>query len=198
MSRPTSSRRPSRSPRRSRPRLQFVPEGAPLPVHQLRPGADAARRRRGQARGAGAGRGAGAHAPRPMSAGALQAPTTPPENLAATLREHGRAVLAPAGFARLVHAEIAELDALRPSWDDLPADAHLRDGGRYRRRRHASFVVDRVTTSGCAAARALAAGRIQRPARRPRALVRADRRGVAGDAGVAARCCCRSRRWRRS
>jgi hypothetical protein len=77
-----------------------------------------------------------------MSAGALQAPTTPPENLAAALREHGRAVLAPAGFTRLVRAEIAELDALRPSWDDLPADAHLRDGGRYRRRRHASFVVD--------------------------------------------------------
>jgi hypothetical protein len=77
-----------------------------------------------------------------MSAGALQAPTTPPEDLAEALREHGRAVLAPAGFARLVHAEIAELDALRPSWNDLPADAHLRDGGRYRRRRHASFVVD--------------------------------------------------------
>ena len=37
---------------------------------------------------------------------------------------------------------VAELDALRPSWDALPPDAHLRDGGRYRRRRHASFVVD--------------------------------------------------------
>lgn len=26
-------------------------------------------------------------------------------------------------------------------WNDLPADAYLRDGGRYRRRRHGSFVV---------------------------------------------------------
>lgn len=27
-------------------------------------------------------------------------------------------------------------------WDDLPPDAHMRDGGRYRRRRHGSFIVD--------------------------------------------------------
>jgi hypothetical protein len=78
-----------------------------------------------------------------MSEPALQAPATAPEELAAAVRANGRAVLAPAGFARFVHAGIAELDALRPSWDDLPPDAHLRDGGRYRRRRHASFVVDR-------------------------------------------------------
>ena len=77
-----------------------------------------------------------------MSAAALQAPTTPPEKLATVLREQGRAVLAPAGLARFARTEIAELDALRPSWDELPPDAHLRDGGRDRRRRHASFVVD--------------------------------------------------------
>jgi hypothetical protein len=35
----------------------------------------------------------------------------------------------------------AELDALRGAWSDLPPDEHLRDGGRYRRRRHASCVV---------------------------------------------------------
>jgi hypothetical protein len=29
-----------------------------------------------------------------------------------------------------------------PSWNDLPADRYLRDGGRYRRRRHGSFVVE--------------------------------------------------------
>jgi hypothetical protein len=27
-------------------------------------------------------------------------------------------------------------------WNDLPPDGHLRDGGRYRRRRHSCFVVD--------------------------------------------------------
>jgi hypothetical protein len=77
-----------------------------------------------------------------MSEIALQAPTTAPAELPEALRAHGRAVLAPAGFARFVGADIVALDALRASWDDLPPDAHLRDGGRYRRRRHASFVVD--------------------------------------------------------
>jgi hypothetical protein len=70
------------------------------------------------------------------------APATAPAELASMLRDRGRAVLSPAGFAAFVDAGIAELDALRGSWNDLPADAHLRDGGRYRRRRHSSFVVD--------------------------------------------------------
>jgi len=78
-----------------------------------------------------------------MSAAALQASTTAPEELAAALRDGGRAVLAPAGFVRFAGAAIAELDALRPSWDELPPDVHLRDGGHYRRRRHASFIVER-------------------------------------------------------
>ena len=74
--------------------------------------------------------------------GAPAAPTTAPDELAAALRDGGRAVLSPAGFAAFVGSGVAELDALRPSWDDLPPDAHLRDGGRYRKRRHASFIVD--------------------------------------------------------
>jgi hypothetical protein len=77
-----------------------------------------------------------------MSAAAPSAPTTAPRELAAALAGRGHAVLAPSDFARFAGASVAELDALRPSWDALPADAHLRDGGRYRRRRHASFVVD--------------------------------------------------------
>ena len=78
--------------------------------------------------------------PSPMTA--FAAAITPPEALDAALRERGRAVLAPAGFEALVGASPAELDALRGSWNSLPPDAHLRDGGRYRQRRHASFVVD--------------------------------------------------------
>jgi len=73
---------------------------------------------------------------------AFAATITPPEGLVEALREQGRAVLAPAGFEALVGASIADLDALRGSWNSLPPDAHLRDGGRYRQRRHASFVVD--------------------------------------------------------
>src|SRR5690606_41312296 len=34
------------------------------------------------------------------------------------------------------------LDPLRSTWDDLPADPHLRDGGHYRFRRHSCYVLD--------------------------------------------------------
>ena len=57
------------------------------------------------------------------------------------LRERGYAALDPAGTVALLGSTPAELDALRPYWDRLPPDAHLKDGGRYRRRRHACFVV---------------------------------------------------------
>jgi hypothetical protein len=78
-----------------------------------------------------------------MTAAAPSAPTIAPDALAAALAGRGHAVLAPADFARFAATTIAELDALRPSWDALPVDAHLRDGGRYRRRRHASFIIDK-------------------------------------------------------
>jgi hypothetical protein len=78
-----------------------------------------------------------------MSATTLAVPATPLAALAGALAGSGHAVLAPADFARFAGATVAELDALRPAWDDLPPDAHLRDGGRYRRRRHSSFVVER-------------------------------------------------------
>jgi len=77
-----------------------------------------------------------------MSEPALAVPTTTLAALGAALAERGHAVLAPADFARFAATSIAELDALRPSWDALPPDVHLRDGGRYRRRRHSSFVVE--------------------------------------------------------
>ncbi|MEO5844105.1 MAG: 2OG-Fe dioxygenase family protein [Caldimonas sp.] len=77
-----------------------------------------------------------------MSAPALSAPTTALGGLAAAIDDPGHAVLAPADFARFVGASVAALDALRPSWDALPPDIYLRDGGRYRRRRHASFIVE--------------------------------------------------------
>ena len=77
-----------------------------------------------------------------MTAPLLAAPITAPSRLAVTLAGQGHAVLAPAGLCEWVPATPAELGGLRASWDDLPADAYLRDGGRYRRRRHASYVID--------------------------------------------------------
>ena len=71
----------------------------------------------------------------------LDPPITPPERLDAMLRDPGYAVLSSDGLHRLLGAQTGELQCLAPSWDHLPPDAHLRDGGRYRRRRHACFVV---------------------------------------------------------
>ena len=58
------------------------------------------------------------------------------------LREHGVSLLSPGSMAMLLHADAAQWQALRPSWDLLPADPHLKDGGHYRKRRHASFVLN--------------------------------------------------------
>jgi hypothetical protein len=77
-----------------------------------------------------------------MTTTMLTPPITEPAQLDEALRDRGHAVLSPAGLRELLRASAAELDALRPSWDALPPDAYLRDGGRYRRRRHACFVVD--------------------------------------------------------
>ena len=46
-------------------------------------------------------------------------------------------------MAALVGTPVPELAALAPAWNDLPRDEYLRDGGRYRSRRHACFVQDR-------------------------------------------------------
>jgi hypothetical protein len=64
-----------------------------------------------------------------------------PARLSDTLRHTGQAAISPAGLASLIDAGTADLMALRPSWNDLPPDAYLRDGGRYRKRRHSCFVV---------------------------------------------------------
>lgn len=67
---------------------------------------------------------------------------TDPRHLAPVLQQQGYAVLDPQGVCRLAGCELAELEALRPGWDDLPPDAYLKDGGRYRRRRHSCFVIE--------------------------------------------------------
>ena len=72
----------------------------------------------------------------------LNPPITDPARLNDALRARGHAVLGAAGLRELLGTSAAALDALRPSWAELPPDAHLRDGGRYRRRRHACFVVE--------------------------------------------------------
>jgi hypothetical protein len=57
------------------------------------------------------------------------------------LRGQGYAVVAPQAVCELAGCALADLLALRPSWEGLPPDNHLKDGGHYRKRRHSCFVV---------------------------------------------------------
>jgi len=69
-------------------------------------------------------------------------PLTALSDLNAQLGGSGFAVLDAPTFSQLCGVSTAELKAWQPFWDDLPPDTHLRDGGRYRRRRHGCFVVE--------------------------------------------------------
>lgn len=71
-------------------------------------------------------------------------PLTPPDQLMPQMLGRGYAVLGAAAVAALAGVDLAALRALEPDWADLPPDLYLRDGGRYRRRRHACFVVDQA------------------------------------------------------
>lgn len=68
-------------------------------------------------------------------------PLSRPEDVVQVLTGRGFVVTDPAGLAELTGVSLPELAALAVDWNDLPVDAYLRDGGHYRRRRHASFVV---------------------------------------------------------
>lgn len=70
-----------------------------------------------------------------------------PEALGAELKRQGYVVLDASTVSALSHCAAADLQALRPLWTHLPPDAHLKDGGRYRRRRHACFQVSGAVVS---------------------------------------------------
>jgi hypothetical protein len=72
----------------------------------------------------------------------LTPPFEAPSQVVSSLRERGYAVLGPQGVGELADCSMAALDALHADWHDLPPDGYLKDGGRYRRRRHSCFVVD--------------------------------------------------------
>lgn len=69
-------------------------------------------------------------------------PLTTLLQLRAQLSRAGWAVLDAASVRELTHTSATALRALQPTWASLPPDLHLRDGGRYRRRRHGCFTVD--------------------------------------------------------
>jgi hypothetical protein len=69
-------------------------------------------------------------------------PLTAPEAVVATLRQQGFAVANADCVAKLASEPQAWLAALAAEWEGMPVDPYLKDNGRYRRRRHASFLVD--------------------------------------------------------
>lgn len=82
------------------------------------------------------------------------APLTHPTQLDSSLRARGYAVLSAPDVCLLAQTDAAQLQGFGALWDDLPPDGYLKDGGRYRRRRHSCFVVG-------------ADGRVQQAAHRP-------------------------------
>jgi hypothetical protein len=55
------------------------------------------------------------------------------------LKDAGYVFMAAADAASILHIDLASLLELRASWDALPRDTYLRDGGKYRSRRHSCF-----------------------------------------------------------
>ena len=58
------------------------------------------------------------------------------------LSNAGYAFLQAADVSALLDLDCGQLNALRDTWTRLPRDTYLRDGGRYRSRRHGCFVQD--------------------------------------------------------
>ena len=71
----------------------------------------------------------------------LPPPLTALSDLDAQLAGSGYAVLSAADLAALAGLDKRALPAWAPLWDDLLLDRFLKDGGRYRRRRHGCFQV---------------------------------------------------------
>lgn len=62
-----------------------------------------------------------------------------PSQLADALKSQGYGVLSPDGVASFVGQ--SDFGSIKADWNDLPLDNFLKDGGRYRRRRHSCFIV---------------------------------------------------------
>jgi hypothetical protein len=65
----------------------------------------------------------------------------PAHSLVAALLDHGFARLPGAILSDLMQCAPANVAALRESWNDLPMDGYMADGGDYRRRRYAAYAV---------------------------------------------------------
>jgi hypothetical protein len=62
------------------------------------------------------------------------------DDIVQEMRAKGFCVVAPAALYACFGVTAAALSTLHATWNDLPKDAYLKDGGKYRSRRHSSFV----------------------------------------------------------
>jgi hypothetical protein len=72
---------------------------------------------------------------------------TSADALVPTLAAHHVAVLAPDQTAQALDVPAPVLASWSTAWQDLPIDQYLKDGGRYRKRRHGSYVVQADTAT---------------------------------------------------
>ncbi|MBH1966136.1 MAG: 2OG-Fe dioxygenase family protein [Comamonadaceae bacterium] len=69
-------------------------------------------------------------------------PLTAPDQLNSQLRDEGFAVLDAATVRQLAGVSAEKLGVIAQDWDHLAPDLYLKDGGKYRSRRHASFITE--------------------------------------------------------
>ena len=71
----------------------------------------------------------------------LAPPVTLAKELVGALRTDGYVVASAESVAEISGLPLGDLQGLSPFWEDLPRDPYLKDGGRYRFRRHASYEI---------------------------------------------------------
>jgi hypothetical protein len=74
--------------------------------------------------------------------GSFEPPFTPRAHIDATLRERGEVVVRSSDVHAALGASPGDLNAWQPHWDRLAIDTYLKDGGKYRLRRHGSVVIE--------------------------------------------------------
>ena len=66
---------------------------------------------------------------------------TPINVLTQSLQSNDFAIVSPEDVAQIAGVPLQQMLSLNQFWDDLPRDPYLKDGGRYRFRRHASYEI---------------------------------------------------------
>ena len=74
-----------------------------------------------------------------MTIAGIAPPLTPFKKIDQALRDDGFAVVSAETVAEFSNTTLSSLQNLTKFWENLPRDPYLKDGGRYRFRRHASY-----------------------------------------------------------